>query len=172
MGFFDKPKVETVFLGDANDEAIKFFEEVVAEHGAFCAADEVQLNGHDSTMATHTVGLAEKGWPELVMVGIEPRVAGQVLNSVMKRGQMKAGDIIEGVATIPMRCETISEDAIEAFMGQAIAYRIAHGGREIEALQLVFSDSEKRWPEDEGFNKTETRTQVLLKDYRKPSFKR
>lgn len=159
---------DTVIFGEANDEAVKFFEEAVAEHGCYCAADEVEIDRSRSTMAVHTVGLSDKGWPELVLVGIEPQVAAAVLTKLVGRGAaFKAGDVIDDVAMVPMRCEPLSEDAISKFLGQAVAFRLAHGGFEIEALQLVFTDEEKRWPEDEGYNKAATAAQVLLKDYRK-----
>lgn len=168
MGFFNKPRPDTVVIGVANDEAVKFFESVIAEHGCFCAADEVTMGNGQATMATHTVGLADKGWPELMLVGIDPQVAAQVLNKIIAQRDtpFKVGDVIEGVATTPMRLDPISDEAIERFMGQAIAMRLAHGGRDIEALQLIFTDSAKRWPEDEGYDKAETAAQVLLKDWR------
>lgn len=169
MGFFDKgngPK-ETVIVGD-HKEALRFFEGVIEEQGCFYAGVEIAVDPTRATMATHTVGLADKGWPELVLVGVDPRIAGQVLAKLVGRGQpFKAGDVIDDIAQTPIRCEPISEDAIATYMGQAVAFRLAHGGMEIEALQLVFTDAQKRWPEDEGYDREATAAQVLLKDYRK-----
>ncbi len=161
---------ETVTLATDADEVMGFFDDIVAKFGCYCAAQEIEIDGGD-TMATHTVGLAERGWPEFVLVGIDPEIGGKLLTKLAKRESApKLGDLIEDLSNIPMRVEAVSEDAIAAFFGQATSYRLAHGGLEIEALQLVFADQEKRWPEDEGYDARVAKVQVSLKDYHKPTF--
>jgi len=158
---------ETVTLATDADEVVAFFDKLVAEFGCYCAAAEIQVRG-GQTLATHTVGLAERGWPEFAIIGLDPEVCAKLLTELAKRDTApKLGELIEGLANMPLRVEAVSEDAIAEFFGQATSYRLAHGGLEIEAFQLCFPDQDNRWPEDEGHDKRVAKVQVSLKDYHK-----
>ena len=99
---------------------------------------------------TYTVGLHERGLPELLVTGLIPRQARWLLNTYAKRAiaghRAVAGDRVSLPAET--RLELVDVEHPDAHMGMATAL----AGAGITAVQLVWADSRGRWPWAPGFD--------------------
>jgi hypothetical protein len=114
-------------------EAIR---ETVETHGW-----AVQFVESDRKPYAYTVGLHERGLPELLVTGLSPQPAARMLNSV-------ASYLVDGGRPVPGQLISIAGGALlevvqvqhpDVHMNVAVAFY----GTDLQALQLV-------WPDDRG----------------------
>lgn len=103
----------------------------------------------------YTVGLCKHDLPEIVCIGLPPKVAPVLLNTLAERllanpAEMpKTGELIERVANMPVKLEELDPD---------MAVHIAFGALEyadridapLDFLQLVYPDQVGLFPDQEG----------------------
>ena len=107
----------------------------------------------------YTIGLHDRGLPELLVTGLSPEGAAGLLNDVA--GAAMAGrDLAPGVHIAvgagPL-LEIVEVDHPDAHMNFAVAL----GGPDIRALQLVWADERGRWPWAAGWGQARRRLPVL-----------
>jgi hypothetical protein len=92
---------------------------------------------------SYTVGLHERGFPELLATGLPMTRAQWLLDTFVKRISARRPSPGEQYS-LPARArvELVAVDQPDAHMGMAIAVE----GRGISALQLVWADGHRRWP--------------------------
>ena len=92
----------------------------------------------------YTIGLHERGWPELLVTGLAPQQAGWLLNTFAKRMLSGLKPVAGEQVSLPAgaRVELVRVDHPDAHMGIAIAIE----GPDVAAVQLVWADDRGRWP--------------------------
>ncbi|UQX11846.1 DUF4262 domain-containing protein [Candidatus Mycobacterium methanotrophicum] len=119
----------------------------------------VQLVESDRAPYAYTVGLHERGLPELLVTGLSPQPAARMLNSV-------ADYLVAGGRPIPGELISIAGDVLlgvvqvqhpDAHMDVAVAFY----GSELRALQLVWPDDRGHRPWCPAFSNGDLRQPVL-----------
>lgn len=106
----------------------------------------------------YTIGLQNRGWPELVVFGLPMVVAASILNPMVAGfyQQNKApqlGQVLTEYSNLPIQLGEVSAEAIEEYLTQAQNYSYRNrGGATFTALQLVLSDREGRLPQHPNFD--------------------
>lgn len=110
----------------------------------------VQCVEADRRPFAYTIGLHDRGLPELLVTGLAPKQALWLLNSCAKR-------VLAGLRAAPgeqislpagTRLELVGVAQPDVHMGMAIAIE----GPDITAVQLVWADGRGRWPWAPGFD--------------------
>lgn len=119
----------------------------------------VQYVEDDRRPFAYTVGLHEKGLPEMLITGLNPQTSMRVLNSVGRR------IVDEG---LPLQSAMRLDQDEFLFEVVDIEHPDVHlkfaaglYGPEIRALQLVWADDRGRWPWDRGWGHGRRRQPVL-----------
>lgn len=119
----------------------------------------VQYVESDRTPYAYTIGLHDRGVPELLVSGLPPQRAGRLLNS-MARDTVRGNPFTPGqqisVPTGPL-IEIVEVQHPDAHMDWAVAF----GGPELRAPQLVWADGRGCWPWAVGFGDGRRRQPVL-----------
>ncbi|HEX7321505.1 MAG TPA: DUF4262 domain-containing protein [Mycobacterium sp.] len=119
-----------------DEEYLEVIRETVVKHGW-----AVQFVESERAPYAYTVGLHERGLPELLVTGLSPQLAVRMLNSVaaylVDGGKPLAGELIS--LTGGPLVEVVQVQHPDVHMNVAVAL---YGGG-IRALQLV-------WPDDQG----------------------
>ncbi|AXK43906.1 DUF4262 domain-containing protein [Erythrobacter aureus] len=148
---------------EAMEEFIEQLDEKVAAHGhavLFIAGDS------PSETFSYTVGLAELGWPELVLYSLGPDTARMMLNLVIDRIktldlQPEAGMTVEKALNVPVQLGLIAEDKLASHLVLATkrAQAKGHGditntsdGPSVTGLQLIWPDPAGRLPTDAEYD--------------------
>ncbi len=120
----------------------------------------VQFVESDKRPFAYTIGLQEKGLPELLVTGIQPQLSVRLLNAI--------GDqmVDEGMVLQPgehIDCggrfclEVVEVEHPDVHLKSAVRlYR-----RDFRALQLVWADDAGRWPWDRGWGHGRRRQPVF-----------
>ena len=128
--------------------------ETVEKHGW-----AVQFVESDRTPYAYTVGLHERGLPELLVTGLAPQPAVRALNSV-------AEYLVDGGKPVPgeriliggeLLLEVVQVQHPEAHMNVAVAFY----GADLRALQLVWPDDRGHLPWCAAFSNGNVRQPVL-----------
>lgn len=110
----------------------------------------VQYVESDRRPFAYTIGLHDRGLPELLATGLSPKEALWLLNTFARRalaGQRHApGDQVSLPAGTLL--ELVEVEHPDAHMGMAIGIE----GPDVTAVQLVWADSRGRWPWAPGFD--------------------
>jgi hypothetical protein len=110
----------------------------------------VQYVDDDRTPFAYTIGLHDRGLPELLVTGLEPKRATWLLNTFAKRvvagGMSAPGNQVWLPAGTRVELVAVAHPDAHLYMAVAI------GGPEIEAVQLVWADGRGRWPWAPGFD--------------------
>jgi hypothetical protein len=100
----------------------------------------------------YTIGLSDMGWPELIMAGLDNRIAARLINEIIERcvetTPPVAGREFLKIANTPLRLRAISEEQRDKYMCWAVDRQKRIGRAEPDALQVIFPDDEGRWPDD------------------------
>lgn len=106
---------------------------------------------------TYTIGNADKGLPELIMCGIDPRSAMGILNDIgtrMRTGgvPLEPGTFIHEVANMPMRIDAVHPSWIPELMCQSVyrEERLGRDGEALRALQITWPDRAGLFPGEPG----------------------
>lgn len=128
---------------------------LIAEHGQMVMGVFPAADDPDPVTGFHyTIGNAEKGLPELLMIGnFPPRLAQPVLNQIgaMMRDTRKAPP--EGLLDlgepylVPFKVRKAGPAAREDYTIQATS-RVA--GADYEVLQIMLVDPAGKWPGEDG----------------------
>lgn len=110
----------------------------------------VQYVESDRRPFAYTIGLHDRGLPELLVTGLPPKQALWLLNSFARRTLAGLRPVPGDQVSLPAgtRLELVDVEHPDAHMGMAIAIE----GRDITAMQLVWADSRGRWPWAAGFD--------------------
>lgn len=117
----------------------------------------------------YTIGNTDRGMPEIVMTGLDPRLMHQLLNDAAEKRideekPLVAGDFVSEIAGVPLRVDAVHPSQIEGMMQQAV-YREIRSGRNhraITAVQLVWPDAKGIYPGEPGCTKAVEEMQPLL----------
>lgn len=127
------------------DDYLQILREIVRDHGW-----AVQFVEGEQRPFAYTVGLHDKGLPELLITGLPPQTSARLLNSI-------AHQIVDdGVALHPaMRIDYQNEFLLEVVEVDHpdvhLKFAAALCSPQIRALQLVWTDDRRRWPWDRGW---------------------
>lgn len=96
---------------------------------------------------SYTVGLTDRGGPELFMAGFEPSLMQSLLRTAARQAsEIRDGVPLPGVANYPLGVRKLPQEASDAFL--LIAQ--SHYARPVEALQIVIPDAHGRFPWQPG----------------------
>jgi len=117
----------------------------------------------------YTIGNADRGLPELVMVGIDPYMTMGMLNDAGTAMRTDGRPYVDGefltrIASMPMRVDVVHPTQIAGRMQQSV-YRESRLGRDpalLGALQLVWPDRSGRFPGEAGYDESFAPMQPLL----------
>jgi Domain of unknown function (DUF4262) len=135
-------------------EWLEAIRETVEKHGW-----AVQFVESDRRPYAYTVGLHERGLPELLVTGLSPQPATRVLNSV-------AEYVVDGGRPVPgeriliggeLLLEVVQVQHPDAHMNVAVAFY----GADLHALQLVWPDEQGHRPWCPEFSNGQARQPVL-----------
>ena len=133
-----------------------YFDELrsrVQKHG--WAVQYVEI---DRAPYAYTVGLHDRGLPELLVIGLSPSWAGRLLNIMCPRRHARRSAAPGKQISVPTGLiEVVEVEHPDAHMNWAVAF----GGPDVRALQLVWADDCGRWPWALGFDGGRTRQPVL-----------
>lgn len=121
----------------------------IAEHGVMLQG-VFPHDGDDSTPSfCYTVGLSVRQHPELIAFSLPQQVVATVLNAaafaVLDDGKTWTPGLTEGLLTVPCHLVTV-DDTTEHFSIARRLYPVVRG------LQLVWPDTEGRFPWDVGYS--------------------
>ncbi len=137
------------------EEYLDALRETITDHGWV-----VQFVESDSRPFAYTVGLHERGLPELLITGLAAHTSARVLNSI---GHMVVDD---GTALAPaMHIDYEDRFLIEVVEVEHPDVHLKFAARlfgpRVRALQLVWADDRGRWPWDVGWGHGRRRQPVL-----------
>lgn len=96
----------------------------------------------------YTVGLTEKGRPELFMSGLDINVMALILNDIAANENPVIGDVLEGYVGNGYKLAVVAADPKAA----AVAVpRAMYGRDKVRALQIVWPDKKGRFPWDKRY---------------------
>lgn len=145
------------------DSALRHIRRLIDKNGFSIVAAPVHA-GEGYTCA-YTVGLSEKGLPEFVIFGLEPKAAAQILTGVAKRALN--GEVFVSGGRYPdilrsAGCEALSVAPEYYDQVLRMANELSPHGAIDTAIQLVWSDEAGRFPGDAGFDDRLFELQPLL----------
>lgn len=138
------------------------FDAMIAKYGW---AVQAVFAGDDSPAFAYTVGLSKKGLPEVIVFGLPQQVAHRFLNDMGRRFTNS------GVPALDTDLDDVAEGyparLVPAPRGEADKYMFATQRRypDYTALQLVWTDKNRRWPWDFGFEQSLVKQQPVLRNH-------
>ena len=131
--------------GSTVDDYLAVVRAIIFEHGW-----AVQFVEDDRMPYANTIGLTDRGLPELLVTGLSPQRAARLLNRVAQRavdGDPPSAGMQLTVCAGPL-VEIIEVEHPDPHMNFGLVFY----GNELRALQLVWSDARGRWPWTRTFN--------------------
>ncbi|WP_343710249.1 DUF4262 domain-containing protein [Mycobacterium sp.] len=120
----------------------------------------VQFVESDTRPYAYTIGLHQRGLPELLVTGVPPPQAVRLLNTIaeylLDGGRPTPGHRIT-IADGDAELEVVQVEHPDAHMNVAVAFY----GPELRALQLVWADDRGHWPWCPAFGDGKARQPVL-----------
>ena len=138
------------------EEYLDDLREMMRDHHGW----QVQFVEHDRRPFAYTVGLHNRGLPELLITGLNAHVSNRVLKSI---GHMIVDD---GTYLAP----AMHIDYEDRFLMEVVEvdhpdvhlkYAVRICGPEVRALQLVWADDRGRWPWEAGWGNGRRRQPVF-----------
>lgn len=150
-------------LQEAMQDFVDKMDNIATEHGH---AVLTVPGASPQTSFTYTIGLAERGWPEIVLYSLAPETARMMLNLVIERIKTldvvpEAGMTIEKALNVPVQLGLIAEDKLAAHFVLATQRAKAKGygeitdtsdGPSVAGLQLIWPDPAGRLPTDSDYD--------------------
>lgn len=127
------------------DDYLQLLREKIDTHGWM-----VQYVESPTRPVAYTIGLYERGLPELLVTGLDPQPAMWLLETFVRRSlsglKASAGERV----SLPARTqvELVTVEHPDAHMDMAVGIY----GPDIAAVQLVWADDRGRWPWAPGFD--------------------
>ncbi len=113
--------------------------------------ETIRINGwavqgveDDRRPFAYTIGLHDRGLPELLVTGLSPERAARVLNDVA--GATVGGRVLDPGAHIAVGAGPLLEIVVVEHPDAHMNFAVALGGPDVRALQLVWADDRGRWP--------------------------
>jgi len=127
-------------------------DEIIKNVGHAVIGTEIDpiLPGQFISMA-YTVGLADKGLPELVVFSLPMEHAQIILNTaaeMLKAGKLPIDEPVEGIANMPSVLKRIDPEMTDGYLNIANL----RANKNVDALQLVWPDAQGKFPWDPSFN--------------------
>ena len=120
----------------------------------------VQFVEHDSRPFAYTVGLSNRGLPELLITGLNPEVSTRVLNSIAHR-MADDGAFLVPAMHIDYEDRFLIEVVELDHPGVHLKFAVEICGADLRALQLVWADNWGRFPWDANWSHGRRRQPVL-----------
>jgi hypothetical protein len=137
------------------DDYLDILREVIRGHGW-----AVQYVEDDRRPLAYTIGLHDRGLPELLMTGLSARPAQRVLNS-MAHMIVDDSTVLAPGMHIDYQDEFLLEVVEVEHPDAHMNFAIRLCGPDVSALQLVWADSRGRWPWEVGWGHGRRRQPVL-----------
>jgi hypothetical protein len=99
----------------------------------------------------YTIGLHDRGLPELLVTGLSPEDAGRLLNDVAVAAL--GGRVFEPGAHVAVGDGPLLEIVEVEHPDAHLVFAVALGGPDVRALQLVWPDERGRWPWAAGWGR-------------------
>lgn len=134
-----------------NSGADAFFAKIdqqIAEYGWSVIATGTQLASGEVSMA-YTIGLADKGFPEIIVFGLPAHIAQVLLNEAafrLLKNELPLGVKVDDLANLPTFFRSVEPEVAAPYIIQANN----RAGKELPALQLVWPDRAGKLPWEEG----------------------
>lgn len=111
----------------------------------------------DSPTFTYSVGFFQIDSPEVIIFGLDPRIATTLLNDLYSKvveGKIKPRDwlVDTTLANLPVTFRRADPDVIDEWMTAAFAWSRKKTRRDPECLVMVWPDREGKFPWDPGFD--------------------
>jgi uncharacterized protein DUF4262 len=135
--------------GATLDEYDDHIHRLVEEYG--WAVQGVEGDGVHPPWA-YTVGLTAAGLPELVVTGLDPEPAAELLNDAARHIRLNGGRVPDRYLQLPG--SGVAGIVTVAVPDAHLEVAVALYGSKIRALQLVLPDTAGRWPWDESYQGT------------------
>jgi hypothetical protein len=107
----------------------------------------------------YTIGLHDRGLPELLVTGLSPEPAARLLNDVAAAAV--SGRVLKPGARIAEGAGPLLEIVGVEHPDAHMTFAVVLGGRDVRALQLVWADERGRWPWAAGWGHGRRRQPVL-----------
>ena len=120
----------------------------------------VQFVESDQRPFAYTVGLSDKGLPELLVTGMRARTAAKLLN-VIGHQMVDEGMVLKPAEHIDYGGKFLLEVVNVEHPDVHLKFAVGVYGSKIRACQLVWADDDGRWPWDRGWGHGRRRQPVL-----------
>lgn len=123
------------------------------------------------TQFSYTIGLADKGHPELIVFGLPHEIGQVILNDAAQRlidGTLPIGQSVEGLANFGLFFQDVNPEQANQYIIQANSW----AGKKLPAIQMVWPDSDGLFPWESVEDQEAKVTQPILfnKTILKPKF--
>lgn len=128
---------------------------IIRDHGW-----AVQFVESERRPFAYTVGLHERGLPELLITGLPPHTSTRLLNSIAHYID-EDGVVLQPAMHIDHQGEFLLEVVEVDHPDVHLKFAVGLFGPQIRALQLVWTDDDRYWPWDRGWADGRRRQPVL-----------
>jgi Domain of unknown function (DUF4262) len=127
------------------------------------------MGGKASPSFCYSIGMSAKDLPELLIVGLDVKMAGHFINGICEKmidGSCiaKDGEFVAEVANVPLQLRELDFNDVENIMYGAI--RFNKTGKPLKFIQVIFPDEKGFFPGDSRCEKKYSDLQSL-KDLKK-----
>lgn len=137
------------------DEYLDSLRDTIADHGWV-----VQFVEDERRPFAYTIGLHERGLPELLITGLQAQKSTRVLNSIAHM-IVDDGTTLQPAVHIDYQSEFLLEVVEVEHPDVHLKFAVSLCGTGIRAYQLVWTDAHRRWPWDRAWSHGRRRQPVL-----------
>ncbi|MGA9675216.1 MAG: DUF4262 domain-containing protein [Mycobacterium sp.] len=137
------------------DEYLDSLRDTIADHGWV-----VQFVESEQRPFAYTIGLHERGLPELLITGLQAQTSARLLNSIAHQ-IVDDGTTLQPAMHIDYQGEFLLEVVEVEHPDVHLKFAVSLCGGDIRAYQLVWTDDHRRWPWDRGWSHGRRRQPVL-----------
>ena len=140
-------------------------EDVIAQYG-WQAVGVFKCEEEQEPSFNYTIGLMNRDWPELIMVGMRVDLGHYCLAAIIKHYEdldrpPELGEINKTTLSVPIKFGSVSKDNINERMTVTRLYANRHA-RQFDALQVIWSDMDGNFPDSELFDMNMRKAAVIL----------
>lgn len=121
--------------------------------------------GESFSPFAYTVGLTRSAGSELILVGLDPYVAGWILNSIATtaadQGSLEPGPVhgmLEGDYVLDLR--QMDESHYQTYLGRLLWFHRNFGSGPLVVMQVVWPDKHGRYPDEHQITSEERGSQI------------
>ena len=137
------------------DEYLDSLRDTIADHGWV-----VQFVEDERRPFAYTIGLHERGLPELLITGMQAQTSARLLNSIAHM-IVDDGTTLQPAVHIDYQGEFLLEVVEVEHPDVHLKFAVSICGADIRAYQLVWTDDRRHWPWDRGWSHGRRRQPVL-----------